>query len=271
MLAGLLVATLAVGAGVGSLALQAQTRGRRASSPVKTTAPVYRYQTEQEWIVWQTVRTIAAGAAASEPDGTVPLPPIVVRTRSDTALALLNAATMDVRVGNARAQAVSLAPHVWSPSAYVPFARTLLAGRTGAKAGAAGSTSLLEALTTPTIATILQQEARVTAALKAAPLDPVPHEEAALLTATLAWREAARWFSDLRPLLCRTTAHLALARALAPDRPAGPSAIAAAIVIDVLAGREDLALQAIDAWRDPTGVSAIGAWKYVLHLRATGD
>jgi hypothetical protein len=248
-----------------------------AQAPEAATRP-QPFATEQEWIVREVVRAVAAGAAAASAGADVPAPEVRVRTRPASELDLLNAASLDVEVGASPAVTVIVREHVWSPQTYTDLAATLLSAATGSRDPSRaptdsgdGAASALQALAGPRTSAMLAEEARVTLAIKAAPLDPGPREDAALLAAVLAIRESAGWFADHRPLLCRATAHLSLAAALRRGRASGPSGTAAAIAIDVLAGREDLALPRLDAWTRADRSSAAACWQRALRLRATGD
>lgn len=250
--------------------------GAQSAATANATARA-AFATEQEWIVREIVRYIAAGAAAARTGTDSPAPEVFVRTRPGSQLDLLNAATLDVEVGTAPAVSVPVRDHVWSPRTYVGLAAALLPA--GAKprpvgessSAASASSPILQTLTDPRVAVILAEEARVTAAIKAQPLNAGLREDAALLTVVMALRERAGSYADHRPLLNRTAAHLALAAALRGERPPGPSGRAAAIAVDVLVGREDLAMPQIDAWARSDTATATATWLRALRLRATGD
>ena len=103
--------------------------------------------------------------------------------------------------------------------------------------------------------------------------DPRRHEKAALLLGVFALREAADTFSDTRQVLCRMTAHLAMARALRGPSPAGTSGRCAEALLLVLANRGAEAEAAIAALDPSAGESdaALSAWQRVLKLRLTQD
>ena len=264
----------------------------RGTSPaaVQVQAPG-GYGSEAEWIVWQTLRFMASGAAAARSGAGAATPNVYVRARPASEFELLEHATFDVIIDGHPSITLEVQQHIWTPETYVVAARLLLGassprparpaptrpglpapGGDGTATTGAGAQSgaLLEALTNPRLDVILDQEARVSSALAAAPYDAAPYEQAALLTALLALRDSAGTFSDTRPMLSRTTAHLALARALAPDLPAGPCAQVAEIIVSALAGREDLAIAALDGWRTASSPAA-ATWRAALRLRVTGD
>jgi hypothetical protein len=258
------------------LALMALPRLERAlrSQPDSAAHQERAYRTEQEWMVAQIAGTIASGARAARGASTpFPAPQVIVRTRSAPAFELLRVATFDISIDGGRLAPVAVREHVWSPDTYVELARALV-GTPAVKRShrdAADASSLLQTLTNPRVEVLLQEEGRVSALLAAEPFSADAHEEAALLVATLALRDTAETFTDLRPLLSRTTAHLALARAVAPEEPPGPCGQLAGIIVSILAGREDLATRDLDRWQPAGSPAAVAAWKAALRLRLPGD
>ncbi len=227
------------------------------------------YRTEQEWIVWTILVRIASVAASANSQAAVP--PVVVSTRSAPEDELFNRATLDATIGGKRLPAIVLDEHVWSPAAYVEIAKALLPRKAPARLEGGGEHRLFERLTEPRIGVILDEEATISSALRANRLDGRAHEEAALLFGTLALRECAGWFTDTRLLVSLATAHLAVSRALAGTAPLGPNGQVAGAIVSALAGREDLALPAIDRLPVASGAAAIGAWRAALRLRTIGD
>ena len=126
-------------------------------------------------------------------------------------------------------------------------------------------------LTGPVLAT---EDVRVSALLTKNPLDATAQGEAALLLAGMAWRENAGLFSDNRDLLCKATAHLALARAVDSLNHQQPdwNAQVADIALRVLAGREADALQRIDQLSAATDApGAAKTWLSALRVWSKGD
>ena len=103
--------------------------------------------------------------------------------------------------------------------------------------------------------------------------DPRFHEEAALLLGALALRESAGNFTDIRFLLCRMTAHLALARALRTSGTMSLSGKYAEALLATLAEREEEAERELQNLREaPGGKSeAQRAWQRVLRIRMSQD
>jgi tetratricopeptide (TPR) repeat protein len=121
---------------------------------------------------------------------------------------------------------------------------------------------------------LAREDVRLSALLQKNPLDPGAQSEAALVLAAMAWRENAGEFSDNRRLLCKATAHLALAMAVdsLQKQPPDWNARVADAALRVLAGRETDALQCIDALSaQPDVPDAAKAWLATLRFWSTGD
>lgn len=159
--------------------------------------------------------------------------------------------------------------HIWSPATYTPL---VVAARGNTRRDQAATTptlaSSLEALTNPAPEIIQQESVRISAALAADRLSADAHEEAALVLAALALREAAGDFSDPRRLMSRMTAHLAIARHLRPS--AGLSGRVADVVLLTLAGREREALESAGTL-ESIDAPGLRAWLRALRLRNTSD
>ncbi|MDB6137651.1 MAG: hypothetical protein JWO94_723 [Verrucomicrobiaceae bacterium] len=160
---------------------------------------------------------------------------------------------------------MKLRHHFWAPENYTPFAAALLkeAGLKGAAPSATEST-LPSTLTSPETTTLVRESKRISEELTTHPLDAALHDEAALVIGSLAFREAAGRFSDLRPALGRMTAHLALARAL-QSTPTSCGLLAEAIQLS-LVKRQAEALERADKLPP-----ALSAWAMALRLRNTRD
>lgn len=113
---------------------------------------------------------------------------------------------------------VEVGRHVWLPRAYGRVARNFMADGAGLSISIDPATDRGQG----TLATdaageeIARENRRLSGLLQAHPRSPALHERAALLLAVAATGQATA-DSDIRPLLCRMTAHLAVARALHGD------------------------------------------------------
>jgi hypothetical protein len=119
-------------------------------------------------------------------------------------------------------------------------------------------------------AVVLEKEnARLSALLAGDMRDPLAHEEAALLLAAFALRESAYAFDDVRFLLGRITAHLAVARSLRGDAPPSLAGAIAEAALLALGGRQQEALEAIE--RLPGTSRAALSWRNALTMYTTSD
>jgi hypothetical protein len=224
------------------------------------------YSTEEEWIVGEIVADIAEMGAyahgvpseaisiSTEPGGGSPIPEV----------------GLEVRVGVVARHrgTLSLEEGLWNPGSYRGLAEDLL-GPGLPNAPPSHSGTLVETLLEAKAAVLDKEGSRVSRLLAANMRDGSAHEEAALLLAAFAMREAAYRFEDYRFLLGRMTAHLAVARSLRGGAaPALAGAVAEAALL-VLAGRQEEALRAIESLSD--GSSAASAWQRVLSLYTTLD
>jgi hypothetical protein len=183
-------------------------------SVIDANAP--RYTTEDERIVSEiagSILNIAAFADHFEPGA-----PFQVRNVGPSRFSVARRAevfTVEVR------------GHVWTPGSYERLARSFMADGAGftisedlatdrQQAGLAGATGG-EA--------IARENVRLSRLLQTHPRSPALHERAAMLLAVAATNRATG-DADIRPLLCRMTAHLAVARALHGDVLSADGALA---------------------------------------------
>ncbi|MFN8093624.1 MAG: hypothetical protein U0599_15680 [Vicinamibacteria bacterium] len=225
-----------------------------APAPTPTPPPALRslWKTEQEWLVDRIVRDIRATAAWAR-DGRLPA--------AETGLA---------------GKGMPLGEHVFAPSAYAALAREALAGVAPAvdprAAAEVEDERLVSALVDLRSTVLLRENAALSRSLADHPLDAAAHARAALLLGAFALRDAAGRSTDVRPALCRMTAHLAVAAALRGDAAPGvPGRLAEAVLV-TLAGRERDALARLDSLQAEARVTrALRAWLRALRLRNTGD
>lgn len=172
----------------------------------------------------------------------------------------------------AKPAAIRVEGHILSPLNYEPWAREALAGTPGSGAdavSAAEDARLLTALLEPRAEVLVREDERLSRGLEVQPRDALAHERAALLLGAFALRDAAGRFGDVRPELCRMSAHLALARALRAGGP-GRAGLVAEAALETLVGRQIDALTRLAALA-PGASAAERAWLRALRLRNTGD
>jgi hypothetical protein len=191
--------------------------------------------TEQTWVVRSLLKEIgrfAAFAAGRDSD-----------LWRDDAVEVTGTALVDglnwyrVRVAYGKGRTweteIALESGEWHTATYADFTEELLsrAQATGAPTAYAGSRfSTVGTLTSPRAEVFQAENARISAWLAAAPLDPQAHEEAALLAATLAWRDSSGSFRDPRDLCARAKAHLILGHTLRGQSQSEAGALAELMV-----------------------------------------
>ncbi len=119
-------------------------------------------------------------------------------------------------IAEAASVPVDITGSIWDPVAYQPAARALLdqLGLAGNADGITVHESAVRTLVAPLPSNIQRENQRVSAMLSAHPLSPEAHEQAALVVGVLGLRENSGALWNPEGFCNRTTAHLALARAL---------------------------------------------------------
>ena len=171
----------------------------------------------------------------------------------------------DVTLAGGEVVTLAITQHVWAPDAYTPVVAASFAGRGGSPVE---DPSVLATLTNPASEVLQRENLRISKLLQEHPESPAAHENAALLLAAFAFREAANDFSDPRRVISRVTAHLAIARHLR-STPSITGRVADAALL-TLVGRQREALEAIDQLHAETAPGA-AAWLRALRLRNTTD
>ncbi len=243
---------------------------RAGASPTPNPYPTtWRFHTEEEWLVAQTVEAIGGIALFASGRG-APAPLVVSVTRAPLSDPLaprrftvaLSPGAFDVSTLD-----LPIDDHIWSPKAYAAVARQLVGpGEPAPKAAA--TTGLPSALLDLRVETLERENHRISQALEKSPLNPRLNEEAALLLGAFALRETSWFFSDVRVPLCRLAAHLAVARLDGDDTATNVGRLAET-ALDVLALRQKVAVARLDAFVPAS--PAEKAWSGALRTGATGD
>jgi hypothetical protein len=229
----------------------------------------WRYPNEQSWLVGETLGHLSglahfARSGRPAPAGAVDF--TVQDRRPLLPSQLVLEATR--RDGSGERVEVTVTDHVFSPEAFRPVAARWLAG---AKAtSAAPSSDVVERLADLRMDVLIETSQQASRTLTREPRSAEAHEDAAFVLAAFGLREASAGHTDLRRILTRTAAHLALARALRGGAPASPAGRLAAIALSSMAGRQAEAAAAIDALPAP-GPRGQAAWAAALRLFATQD
>jgi hypothetical protein len=228
----LLVASALLAAGGIGLAIRAP-----AADPGATAA--WAWHSEEHWAVDQMTQDIVelVLAAAGEDPGQAraKVSPEGPRTyRLDLSAPGLGSFRTRIRLDT----------HLWDPEAFVPLVKDLARQlKLAPKPAAPGN--VLDPLLSPTLATIDQVQAELSRALTAAPACPALHEQAAFTLGVLGLFDQSVAFEDHRALLCRMTAHLALAQGLRSGLPSPEGRLAQAALL-ILEGRKAQALAGLD-------------------------
>ena len=168
------------------------------------------------------------------------------------------------KVGGVRKADLTMAPSAWDLDTYDPLL-AVVKSRTQDSPGA----SLLEELLSPSVSTLQSLNADLSAKLSASPHSARLHEQAALLLGAWGLREEAEWFTDLRPLVCRMTAHLAVARALRDGESPSTDGKWAELLFDFHAGRRVQANSSLDKLNAADGPAL--AWSRAMTAYLQGD
>ena len=169
-----------------------------------------------------------------------------------------------VSAGPAKETVAVTAP-VWDPVIYQGWCKTIAGS--SSPAGTAGERpSILTELLTPTVAKFLALDERLSGELAKYPHSAAVHTDAALVLGTLAWLDRSGDFQDVRPLLHRMTACLAVADFLGAK---GVERDTAELLRLVLLNDQVAALKKLAALRSSPGIPV--AWLDALELGATHD
>jgi hypothetical protein len=162
--------------------------------------------------------------------------------------------------------------HVWSPGTYVPVVERLLRNRPRlANAADEIDFGTRTALTHLKVDVLLDQNERISGALRRDMLSASGHESAALLVGAFALRESVSLFRDVRPAMSRMTAHLSIAQALRGSGDPSNDGRCALVILTTLAGLERRAMQMVDGLEQHAASDTDRTWARALRLRITGD
>ena len=175
------------------------------------------YHTEEEWIIGSICRNAYEMLSLiSDKKGEV-----ITRDQISVKKAPGHAAAYDV-VLHGKTVTVTVTLHwpgsIWSSQAYVPFCQAAMTQLklSPTPAGRTEQGNPLAALLDFSEQSIQSENIRVSQWLTAEPDNPLAQQQAALVLGTLAMKENSGWFWDPRDVCNHVTAHLAIARSLAP-------------------------------------------------------
>jgi tetratricopeptide (TPR) repeat protein len=169
--------------------------------------------------------------------------------------------------------------HIYSPQLYWDWTMTLVDLMAPALSSIQPSndneTVLLRSLLSPTTQILEKENQNLSRRLSKNILSAPDQYAAALLVGMLSMREASGRFHDLRSHLCRMTAHLSIAWALAPRSNENALEAITFAIHHLLMNNQVLALNEITALdtkgKNNATVSLYRAWKDALYTRITAD
>ncbi len=229
-------------------------------------SPRAAHATEQAWLISEISNAIlnVASFAKREPDAGAPARVTDLHVAAAPVLARFSIAL------GARQYTIDVTDHLWAPGAFAGMARDLIGSPADADAIAPDGRLVIQALTNPTPEVIQAENVRLSRLLAEHPKSAALHEQAALLMGALALRENASILSDPRVMMARMTAHLAVARALAPYRVTLEGRLADAVLL-TLVNRQKDALARLDAIDAGDRSPMVAAWTRALRVRMTND
>jgi tetratricopeptide (TPR) repeat protein len=169
--------------------------------------------------------------------------------------------------------------NIFSPQVYWNWARTLIdlmvTDLPPTLHSREDNSVLLRALLSPTSGILERENQDISRRLANNMLSPADHDAAAVLVGMLAMRDASGRYRDLRPSLCRMTAHLSIAQALAPRSTENDLRTIGLSVHHLLLDSQVRALDEIGglntANENDPAAKLKKAWKDALYTRVTGD
>jgi hypothetical protein len=217
---------------VSLLLLCAACRQQRSDSRVSGSPPLpdgayfkTHWQDESQFIV-ETITADLAEMLYFAKNGALPDPSIFSVAAVETQAGFrVPHYRLEVKVDRAIAPVsveINVDRPIWEPEIYQPLlaslARSLGLGHPTAGASEEEKALPLELLRSPTAANILTENRELSKALQNGFQNPLLHERAALLIGLFGLRECSGDFYDVRTILCRATAHLALGRYFKVER-----------------------------------------------------
>lgn len=234
----------------------------------------WTYPDEESWIVGETARDIAEMLTFAR-NQSLPAEKEFAFSASRSSRSAGDAGprytvSFSQASGQPIRQELTFSQHIWAPASYEPLAAAAVQALGLRAAPAQSESRILQALEQPLSAVLEQESQRVSGRLAQSMLDPGAHEEAALILGTLALREAAGGFSDIRQTLCRMAAHLAVAASLRRPTSSATADYANALLLTLVVRQRD-ALAQIDQMERAGAPLAGAAFLRALRIRNTHD
>lgn len=219
----------------------------------------YSGGTEEAWMVREISRNLVDLSGAENTASTVS-----VRKLADEG----GETRYEVKTGD-KAQVISITPGVWHPASYASLAKEFFVVETTAAEPADSDMDCAGVLLSPSLQTFIAENQRISRFLREQPASVSGHVQAALLLGTIALNDYSGQFRDVRPVLNRLAAHLAVA-----DAHGGMSIKAGRQLAEILrltlCGQQAEALVALKDFPS-AGDKTLEEWSSVLILRNTCD
>jgi hypothetical protein len=227
------------------------------------------YGIEDNWLATMISREMAEMAFYAGQPGT-PLPDLKVKATIDPQAPRVH---VTIEGWNAGPLTSELTPvFAWDPNGYAPLARQLIGSTPAVPEPELADNDVLANLLELTGPKLAEEDVQISANLQAHPSSWQDHEAAALLLVALALRNEDSGYVDNRPLLCKATAHLALAQAWRGEAHPTWNGLMAGAVIRTISGRE---VDALDHLKNLSAQAdlpeAAKPWMAALQVLATQD
>jgi len=247
------------------------------SKPTPTTAPDFAtpWQTESAYIVQSVTTDLVKMAAFGSQDLKSQIAQIVVDVTpegSPDRMPLVFNVVVKLPGKPAIKSRLEVHDEIFSADVYRTLMRTLFDHLALAPSGPESSDdnhALLRTLTNPSSEIIAREDNTLSARLTENFLSPIAHEEAALLLSVFALQESSGDYYEIRPELCRITAHQIFAELLRQKHEPSIEGKIATIAFSVLCDNQTHALQQMN--QIPDDLSAARAWKLAMRTRVTRD
>jgi tetratricopeptide (TPR) repeat protein len=270
----LLLCLLCLGAGLLGCGQKASEDGAPAASAGQ---PYFQtqFQDESQFIVESIVTDIAEMAFCAK-NHTPPPPGKTSVAATESSDSPFGAPKYQIRItlpkGTIKSKLEVNGP-IWSPEVYAAITKQIfdslgLSSQPKSLTSAA-DTAMLKSLLDLTATNIETENIVLSTFLTQNFGDPILHERAAALMGAFALRENSGDFFEIRSPLCRITAHLALAQALAHGSNYGPNGQVAEILLSTLMNNQKDAVAKIASLdQNPP---ELAAWARALRARNTHD
>ena len=236
----------------------------------------WKLQNEQEWIVDGVGRDVAEMLlfAKCAKDGKAKLSSSDINFTTKTVNPGTNSYSYKLDCKSPETSidyAFTLQDYAWSPKNYEPFATQIMSAlKLKASAPSAIPEDFLKNVAQAEFTSLFKENARISQALSANPLDPSLHEQAAMLQGAFNMLEICGMYSDTRAPLNRMSAHLAMARVLKQEKLSTVGQIAN-IALESMSCRDGVAVPMIEEMEKQNLSATERSFLRALKIRGTAN